>query len=255
MNTNSTARPLMRMTAMISLVVLASGCQMFQRATDLAEGGPQLSDIENPQQQSNYQPVSLPMPYPQPIEDNPNSLWRPGAKAFFKDIRAKEVGDTVTVHLRLDDSAKLENKTERSRNGGESADLNAILGYAPQLATLIPALDTTSAVLDIASDSQTAGDGGIDRSEEIELTLAAMVTQVLPNGSLVIMGRQEIRVNSELRELRVRGVVRPQDIEADNTISHERIAEMRVAYGGRGMLSDLQQPRWGTQVLDIIFPF
>lgn len=204
MNTISTARPLMRTTALISLVVLASGCQMFQRATDLAQGGPQLSEIENPQQQSNYRPVSLPMPYPQPIEDNPNSLWRPGAKAFFKDIRAKEVGDTVTVHLRLDDSAKLENKTERSRNGGESADLNAILGYAPQLATLIPALDTTSAVLDIASDSQTAGDGGIDRSEEIELTLAAMVTQVLPNGSLVIMGRQEIRVNSELRELRVK---------------------------------------------------
>jgi len=255
METVSTVRPLMRMTALISLVVVASGCQVFQRATDLAEGGPHLSEIENPQQQSNYRPVSLPMPYPQPIEDNPNSLWRPGAKAFFKDIRAKEVGDTVTVHLRLDDSAKLENKTERNRNGGENADLNTILGYAPQLATIIPALNSGSTVLDITSDSQTTGDGGIDRSEEIELTLAALVTQVLPNGSLVIMGRQEIRVSNELRELRVRGVVRPQDIEADNTISHERIAEMRVAYGGRGMLSDLQQPRWGTQVLDIIFPF
>ena len=101
----------------------------------------------------------------------------------------------------------------------------------------------------------TSGDGDIERSEDIKLTFAAVVTQILPNGSLVVMGRQEILVNAELRELLVTGVVRPEDIESDNTISHEKIAEMRVAYGGRGTLSQLQQPRWGTQIWDIIFPF
>jgi len=105
------------------------------------------------------------------------------------------------------------------------------------------------------SDHDTKGDGSIDRSETIELTLAAIVTQILPNGNFVIEGRQEIRVNNELRELVVTGVVRPGDIDSTNTVSHEKIAEMRVVYGGRGSLSDIQQPRWGTQIWDIIFPF
>ena len=87
------------------------------------------------------------------------------------------------------------------------------------------------------------------------MTFAAIVTQILPNGLLVVMGRQEIRVNSELRELMVTGIIRPSDIDSDNTITHDKIAEMRVAYGGRGTLSGLQQPRWGTQIWDIIFPF
>jgi flagellar L-ring protein precursor FlgH len=105
------------------------------------------------------------------------------------------------------------------------------------------------------TEHETQGNGGIDRQESIDLTFAAIVTQILPNGLLAIVGRQEIRVNYELRELMISGVIRPQDIEADNSIRHEKIAEMRVAYGGRGTLSDLQQPRWGTQIWDVIFPF
>jgi flagellar L-ring protein precursor FlgH len=90
----------------------------------------------------------------------------------------------------------------------------------------------------------TEGDGAIDRSEEVELTVAAVVTQKLPNGALAILARQEVRVNYELREMLVTGVVRAQDIDAVNSVSHEKIAEMQVPYGGRGTLSDLQQPRW-----------
>ena len=112
-----------------------------------------------------------------------------------------------------------------------------------------------AAIANFGNTHGTEGDGSIERSEEISLTFAAVVTQVLPNGNLVIMGRQELRVNSELRELMVTGVVRPSDIDSDNKISHEKIAEMRVAYGGRGTLSELQQPRWGMQLWDILFPF
>ncbi len=238
------------------LALALSGCHTAERLEDLADGGPKLSQITNPQTAPNYKPVSLPMPTPQALEDNPNSLWRAGAKAFFKDIRAKEIGDALTVRLRLDDSAKMSNSTQRQRNDGEKMDLTAALGFEQRLGVLLPrSYNKGGALMDFNTNHKTDGDGQIDRSEVIELTVAALVTQILPNGSLVVSGRQEIRVNQEKRELLITGVVRPQDIEADNTVSHERIAEMRVAYGGRGMLSDLQQPRWGTQLWDILFPF
>jgi flagellar L-ring protein precursor FlgH len=235
-------------------VIAVSGCNVITRLSEVGDG-PELTEITNPVAQPGYRPVSLPMPAPQIPEDNPNSLWRTGAKAFFKDIRAKEVGDILTVRLLLDDKAKMENKTNRDRNDGETQGVPAILGYETKLSKIFPSAVNPDELLAFKTKHNTEGDGKIDRSEKIELTFAAIVTQVLPNGALAIMGRQELRVNFELRELLLTGVVRPQDIEADNSISDERIAEMRVAYGGRGSLSDLQQPRYGTQIWDILFPF
>jgi flagellar L-ring protein FlgH len=240
---------------LLSMTTALGGCNVPQRLSEIGRE-PELAPIANPTQQSGYMPVSLPMPTVPMPENNPNSLWRAGAKAFFKDIRAKDVGDILTVRLSLDDSAKMENTTSRKRTGTENGRLNAFLGYETKLDKIFPnAVNQGGVLTDLGSESTTDGDGGIDRKEEIELTFAAVVTQVLPNGSMVITGRQELRVNYELRQLMVTGVVRPQDIEADNTISHEKIAEMRVAYGGRGSISDLQQPRWGTQVWDIVSPF
>ncbi|QLH38681.1 MAG: flagellar basal body L-ring protein FlgH [Defluviicoccus sp.] len=250
----STVRRHLAVAGSTMILLLASGCNTFTRLSEVGDY-PQMSKITNPQAQPGYQPVSLPMPAPMPVEDNPNSLWRPGARAFFKDIRAKDVGDTLTVRLKLDDKASMSNKTKRKRDDNESLGVDALLGYEAQLGKLLPRDHDNLNLFAYGSKSNTQGDGDIGRSESIEITFAAMVIQVLPNGSLAIMGRQEVRVNYELRELMLTGVVRPQDIEADNSISHERIAEMRVAYGGRGTLSDLQQPRWGTQIMDIVLPF
>jgi flagellar L-ring protein precursor FlgH len=237
-----------------AIVAAVGGCNTITRLSEVGDG-PKLTEITNPVAQPGYRPVSLPMPAPQIPEDNPNSLWRTGAKAFFKDIRAKEVGDILTVRLVLDDSAKMENKTNRGRNDSETQGVPAILGYETKLSKIFPSAVNPDELLAFKTKHNTEGDGKIDRSEKIELTFAAIVTQVLPNGALAIMGQQEIRVNYELRELMLTGVVRPQDIDADNSISDDRIAEMRVAYGGRGTLSDLQEPRWGTQIWDILFPF
>jgi flagellar L-ring protein precursor FlgH len=248
------ARDLIGVGAAAVIVAGTGGCSMITRLSEVGDY-PQMTPITNPQSQPGYRPVNLPMPAPMPAEDNPNSLWRPGARAFFKDIRAKEVGDTVTVRLKLDDSAKMSNKTKRKRNDNEKMGVQALLGYEAQLGKILPRDYNNADLFGFGAKSNTDGDGDIGRSETIEITFAALVTQVLPNGSLAIMGRQEVRVNYELRELMLTGVVRQQDIEADNSISHERIAEMRVAYGGRGTLSDLQQPRWGTQVMDILLPF
>ena len=248
------ARQALRLSTVILMAGTISGCQLLSRLSEIGDG-PEVTKIVNPAARPSYKPVSMPMPSPQIAEDNPNSLWRAGAKAFFKDHRAKEIGDIVTILLDLDDSAKLENKTERDRVDSENTGVDALLGLQAEFAKVLPQAVAPGTLLDFDSTSSTSGDGEIDRSETISLTFAAIVTQILPNGLLVVMGRQEIRVNSELRELMVTGIVRPSDIDSDNTITHDKIAEMRVAYGGRGTLSGLQQPRWGTQIWDIIFPF
>lgn len=248
------SRPATHAIVAVIFATSISGCNMATRLSEVGDY-PEMSKISNPQAQPGYRPVSLPMPSPQPVTENPNSLWRAGAKAFFKDIRAKDVGDTLTVRLKLDDSAKMQNVTKRKRDDNEAMGIDSIFGYETKLGKFFPKSVDNADLFAFGTKSNTDGDGNIGRSEKLELTFAALVTQVLPNGSLAILGRQEVRVNFELRELMLVGVVRPQDIEADNSISHERIAEMRVAYGGRGTLSDLQQPRWGTQIMDILLPF
>lgn len=254
MNTKTNKNILTLLAVSFSALAL-SACQTTSRIAEIGDG-PALSQITNPQVMPKYRPVSMPMPQGEVQNQNPNSLWRPGAKAFFKDHRAKDVGDTLVVNLSLNDSASLANSTARKRNDSEDTDVTKLMGFETKLTknNLPVGFDPTS-VISFGNNHNTSGDGSIGRSEQISLTFAAVVTQILPNGSLVILGRQEVMVNSELRELMVTGVVRPGDIESDNTITHERIAEMRVAYGGRGTLSNLQQPRWGTQIWDILFPF
>ncbi|MGH6915034.1 MAG: flagellar basal body L-ring protein FlgH, partial [Geminicoccales bacterium] len=185
----------------------------------------------------------------------PNSLWRTGSRAFFKDQRASNVGDIVTIVVNIDDNATLRNTSARSRTNMENAAADAFLGYEQSLHQLLPeAVDPTNLV-ELNSRTNNEGAGEISRDEAIEVKVAAVVTQILPNGNLVVQGRQEVRVNYEIRELEVAGVIRPQDITSDNTISSDKIAEARIAYGGRGHISDVQQPRYGQQVYDVLFPF
>lgn len=243
-----------KLTALAVLGVALSGCNALDRLSRVGQE-PDLTPIENPVHQAGYQPVTMPMPRPEPALYQPNSLWRTGAKAFFKDQRAANVGDVMTVNIAIEDQASLENTTERSRTTTENDSVSSILGYEGALNSFLPeAVDPTNLV-DIDGSTVNSGEGTIDRSETIELKIAAVVTQVLPNGNMVIQGRQEIRVNFEVRELYITGVVRPQDISSANTINYDKIAEARVAYGGRGIISDVQQPRLGTQILDIVYPF
>lgn len=236
------------------LGVILSGCNSLSRLADLGEE-PALTTIANPTQERSYKPVTMPMPAPILARHNPNSLWRTGSRAFFKDLRATQIGDIVTVVIAVDDEADMANQSQRTRASTEDADASALLGYQASLNRLLPqAIDPTN-LLNINSATSNNGNGTIEREEEITLQVAAVVTQVLPNGNLVLHGRQEIRVNYEVREIQVAGVIRPQDITNQNTIAHEQIAELRVSYGGRGQISDVQQPRYGNQLIDIIFPF
>ncbi|MBI5114686.1 MAG: flagellar basal body L-ring protein FlgH [Rhodovulum sp.] len=230
---------------------LAGGCSAIDRLSSVGEQ-PALRAIENPTAQPGYKPVQMPMPTPQPAVYNPNSLWRNGSRAFFKDQRAHQVGDILTVTVKVTDKAKYENETSRSRSGNENSGVTDFIGTKtfPTAKAPLP-----GRILTADSTGSSDGKGTIDRKEELSTTVAAVVTQVLPNGNLVVEGRQEIRVNFEIRELIVAGIVRPEDIQSDNTIDSTKIAEARIAYGGRGQITDVQQPRYGQKLLDVILPF
>jgi len=249
-----TRRTIRCLSGILVAGTVLSGCNTLQRLADIG-AEPKMTTIQNPTHKQGYRPVSMPMPAPVTAHREPNSLWRPGSRAFFKDLRATRIGDLVTVVIQIDDKGELDNNSVRTRNNTEGADAPAILGYETSLSKVLPDAINPGNLLEISSNSNSNGDSSIDREEQIDLELAAVVTQVLPNGNLVILGRQETRVNFEVRELQITGVIRPEDITSQNTISYEKIAEARLAYGGRGFMSDVQQPRYGQQIIDVLFPF
>lgn len=178
-----------------------------------------------------------------------SSLWRDTRRNLYSDIRAFGEGDIVTVLIDMKDEAKLRNQTGRSRSS--SRDLSASGSF--DVNGMYAGTATGQAALGTGTDF--SGDGSIARSESIRLSVAATVARRLPNGNLVIRGSQEIRVNAELRMLTIVGVVRPSDISPSNTVPYDRIADARISYGGKGRLSEVQQPPLGVQLLDVYAPF
>jgi flagellar L-ring protein precursor FlgH len=235
------------LTCLLAATAL-TGCAAAERLSRIGEA-PAMTPVSSPTQSKDYRPVSMPMPTPVVLEPAANSLWRPGARAFFKDQRAKQVGDVMTVVVNIqNETAQLQQQTQRTRSGSsESATITNFFGLG--------AIGSPNPAINATSDSNFDGKGTASRSETVIVKLAAVVLQVLPNGNLAVAGRQEIRVNNDLRELKVAGVIRPEDIRSDNTITSEKIAEARISYGGRGIITDVQQPRYGQQIFDVIFPF
>lgn len=189
------------------------------------------------------------------VEKTANSLWKQGSRTFFRDQRARSVGDILKVEVVIQDSAKLDNKTETKRNDNGSTGVPNIAGFENVLARHLPTGGDPSNLISVTTTDNNKGEGKIDRKETINTTIAATVVKILPSSNLVIQGSQEVRVNNELREVTVKGIVRPEDISAHNSVSLDQIAEARISYGGRGNVSDYQQPRYGKQILDIVSPF
>ena len=184
-------------------------------------------------------------------EQQSASLYRAGGSGLFADQRARRLGDIVTVKINIADKANIGDTTTRTRQSAENVGIANLLG----LEKVVPKAVNPASLVGGKSDSSSVGNGTTQRSEQINMIMAAIVTKVLPNGNLLIQGKQEIRVNFELREFVLTGIIRPQDIAADNSILHSQIAEARVSYGGRGQLTDVQQARYGQQIFDALFPF
>lgn len=250
----TTIRNLSRLALLAAASASLAGCNIGERLTRIGKA-PDLAPIENVTAPARQRSISLPQPGNDYTPANSNSLWRTGAKAFFKDQRAAAVGDILTVQININDEAQIDNKTTRTRTNGETAGLPNFLGLESKLPNILPDAVNPATLADFSSNSSHQGAGNVDRSEAISLIVAAIITDVLPNGNLVIQGRQEVRVNFEVRELLIAGIVRPEDITSANTINHSQIAEARISYGGRGQLTDVQQPRYGQQLYDIFFPF
>jgi flagellar L-ring protein precursor FlgH len=248
----------MRITPPAAALVLAAatalgGCSIAREAVL----GPNMTPMGYPAALVGQDQDVLPAYHHEsaPPPGSANSLWRVGARTFFNDQRAAKVGDILTVLITIDDSAQVSNATTRERKVGSNAAIPHFLGLESSLGKILPkGFDPTNAI-DVSSDNTNSGTGTVNRQEKINLTVAAVVTKVMPNGNLVIQGRQEVKTNAEIRELTVAGIVRPEDISSSNTINHTQIAEARIAYAGRGDIARIQKSPAGQSLIETFSPF
>jgi flagellar L-ring protein precursor FlgH len=262
----------MRTLALLALAAGAAGCASsgageFAQdalaapgaaydAARRAMGPPQLHPVGTPAPLTGGAQQTIPQPEPAAYEaPRPNSLWQAGSRSFFNDQRASRIGDIITVNIEIDDKAELSNSSNRTRESSTSAGVGNFFGLEQTIGQLFNSAFDPSNMISADAESEHRGDGAINREEKIELTVAAVIVDRLPNGNLVIAGRQEVRINAELRELTVSGIIRPEDVTAGNTINHTQIAEARISYGGRGSISAVQRPNWGQRIGDAVTPW
>jgi flagellar L-ring protein precursor FlgH len=241
--------PLIALAAILPLAACASANEALK--------GPKLTPVGDPTPLVAEQPSVL-SAY-RAHDENPrpasaNSIWRAGARTFFNDQRAARVGDILTVLITIDDSAQVQNDTSRERKTANTMGMTNFFGLETVLKAALPGM-TPSSMVNTNGDSALTGTGTINRAEKINLTIAAVVTKVMPNGNLVIQGRQEVKTNNDLRELTVGGIVRPEDISSSNTINHTQIAEARINYGGKGDMMRSNTAPGGQALLETFEPF
>ena len=239
---------------LIAISLLLTGCTSFEevgRAPDLTvigqESGVGIS--------ARRLAIAVPPPTMAIQNYSQGSLWNSGPASLFGDRRARNLGDIFTVVIEIDDQAQISNRSGQSRAGSGTMSIGALMGLPELVSGSLPEGTSLDPAANFSSTSTSSGDGSVSRNEKITLRIAATVVDVLANGHLVVSGLQEVRVNFELRELQVVGIVQPEDISRRNEITYDKIAGARVSYGGRGRVSDVQQPRYGQQIFEIVAPF
>ena len=250
--------------ALIALLML-TGCNLAEKLSTIGEP-PELSQIQDPTRVKGYQPVSMPMPTPTVMrQERGPSLWETGSRAFFKDQRAGKVGDVITVEISIDQSESIEMTPSIERNSSGSATVTNALGLERKAEKFFPAKQRSKTQtgndeanptwLKVGSNPKLSGTAKYNVNDKMKFKIAATVLQILPNGNMVIVGRQEIRLVNEVREIQIKGIIRREDVSASNQINGDKISELRISYGGRGELTDMQAFPWGQQVMNKILPF
>ncbi len=242
---------------LIPTLLIPAAALILAACTDLNTVGraPEFSPIEGSNQQYALYSGSLPETADPNAPTDAASLWTGSTESLLGDRRAARRGDILTVVIEINDSAAIKNSTDRNRTGSKSMGIPQFFGIPQRIDEKLPEGASMETAVETNSNSTFKGAGNVARSEKLTLRVAATVVEELPNGVLKIEGQQEVRVNYELRELIVTGFVRPADITRQNEITYDKIAGARVAYGGRGQISDFQQPTYGQQISDIVLPF
>lgn len=235
----------------LATVVAISGCARL----DHIGKPPSFTPANETKEHSAMLSPGLPLRVEAPTPTEAASLWSGARQSLLGDRRAIQQGDILTVVIEIDEEAEISNATDRSRSGSESLGIPELFGLPQRIDRNLPDGATLADSVSINSNSSSSGDGSVKRNEKLTLRVAATIVDVLPNGVLAISGSQELRVNFEMRELLVSGYVRPEDISRQNEITYDKIATARVSYGGRGQITDVQQPRLGQQVLDAVLPY
>jgi flagellar L-ring protein precursor FlgH len=241
----------MMLRSSFALMLLVSGCGKLGQVGR----APEFSPLAGGEQHYAMYSATLPDDLAPAAPSDASSLWTGGTESLFGDRRAAGRGDILTVVIEIDDSARISNTSGRSRRGQQSAGLPQFLGIPQRIDEQLPEGASMAEAFEMESSSTFRGSGNVARNEQLTLRVAATVVEELPNGVLRIEGQQEVRVNFEMRELVVTGFVRPIDISRQNEITYDKIAGARIAYGGRGQISDMQQPTYGQQAADIVLPF
>ncbi|TNE64119.1 MAG: flagellar basal body L-ring protein FlgH [Rhodobacteraceae bacterium] len=241
----------MRLYLMLPALLVLTAC------SDLKEVGrlPEFTPIESSAETAAMRNPSLPEQAASRSPSDAASLWNASRQSLLGDRRAIERGDILTVVIEIDDSAEMSNTSSRGRSGSENMGISSLFGIPERINEALPAGASMDSAVSTNSSSSSSGNGSVKRNEKLQLMVAATIVDVLPNGVLHIQGSQEVRVNYEIRELLVEGYVRPEDISRQNEITYDKIASARISYGGRGQITQVQQPRYGQQVADIVLPF
>lgn len=241
----------MRIQYLLPIIISLTACSNLEEVGRVPEFTPVQTSAETAAMLSPQLPETIETRSP----SDAASLWTSSRNSLLGDRRAIERGDILKVVVAIDDSADISNSTARNRSGSETSSIPSLLGIPQRLDTILAEGATSASLVDASGSSTSSGQGSVSRNEKLELRVAATIVDVLPNGVLHIKGSQEVRVNFEVRELLVEGYVRPEDISRLNEISSDKIASARISYGGRGQISQMQQPRYGQQIADIILPF
>lgn len=243
----------MRPILTLPLLLLTMGCARTHTIGQAPELSPQVGGAEHRAMMSQDIPLQITT-----VNAGPSpkaSLWQSGRNSLLGEQRAQAPGDILTVVIEIDDRAEISNSSKRGRSGSEEMSVGALFGLPQMAQRKLPEGASLDPGVSVSSSSKASGDGAVRRNEKLTLRVAATVTGMLPNGALQIQGRQEVRVNYEMRELLVEGIIRPEDISRKNEITYDKIASARISYGGRGQITEMQQPRYGQQVADAILPF
>lgn len=232
-----------------------SGCNLAERLSNIGDP-PEISQIQNPELVDNYQPVTMPMPAQEGRHNSINSLWQRGSRAFFKDQRAFRVGDVLTIKIDYTDTAKIDDKLNPERNLKSSSNITNLMGYEEYLPKIFPSTVDKNNLTNIGeTNTKIDSKGTKERKDSLKLELAATIIQTLPNGNMVIQGRQDVRIAGELKTVELKGIIRREDILSDNSITYDKVAEARISSVTKGEISDLTSIPWGQQVLDKVLPF